>query len=609
MKRIVILFFTLLSFTGALYAQEDGTIATNDHDLALEYYNSGEFDKAAPLFADIYKKNPTAENYQNYFKTLLAMQDFKDAISLVKKQLKKESSSLSLYVDMGFVDAQQGDQSAANKQYETAIKLLTPDQPQIALLANAFLDRNLPDYAIQTYEKGRKVTQDDKLFCFELAQVYEKKGDVPKAISTYLDWLQTSPEQLQVVENDLQDKLDNKAFFTELQTQCYRMIQHNADDPVFSDLLVWIFVQKKDFDDAMVQVKAIDKRDHDNGGKVMELCQSAFQEGFYDAAIDGYEYIITLGGGNSLYIVAQTNLLSTLKIKITLSGTYTQNDLLELEKKYTDYFTRFGKTAETINAICDYADLEAFYLHNTALAIQTMQDAIQMGTLKQFDLAQCKLNLGDYLLLNGQLWDAVIIYGQVDKAFKDNPLGEEARFKNAKLSYYNGDFDWAQGQLDAIKGSTSQLISNDAIALSVFMTDNISTDSITTAVKMYAHAELLAYQNKFDEALTVLDSIPKLFPDHVINSDVIYQKAHIAIKQKNYSLAADYLKQIQDKYNFDLLADDALFELADLYQHQLNDPQKAMDLFKDLMIKYKGSVYVIEARKRYRELRGDNTIN
>ena len=537
------------------------------------------------------------------------MQDFKDAQALVKKELKKTSSLLSLYVDLGFVYAQQGDQANANKQYELAIKSLTADQSQIALLANAFIDRNLPDFAIQTYEKGRKVMEDERLFYFELAQVYEKKGDNVSAISSYLEWLQFSPDQLQVVENDLQDKLDNKEFFTELQTQCYRMIQHNADNPVYSDLLVWIFVQKKDFDDAMVQVKAVDKRNHGSGDKVIELCGSAFQEGFYDAAIDGYQYIISQGQQNPYYMLAQTNLLTTLKTKITLSGTYTPNDLQELEKRYTDYFTRFGKTEETINAIRDYANLEAFYIHNTALAIQTMKDALAMGNIKQFDEGQCKLDLGDYLLLDGQLWNAVVIYGQVDKAFKDNPLGEEARFKNAKLSYYNGDFQWSQGQLDAIKGSTSQLISNDAISLSVFMTDNIGTDSNTTPVKMYARAELLTYQNKFDDAIIVLDSIPKLYPDHVINSDVIYQKAHIAIKQKNYPLAADYLKQIEDKYNFDLLADDALFELADLYQHQLNDPQKAMDLYKDLMIKYKGSVYVIEARKRYRELRGDNNVN
>jgi tetratricopeptide (TPR) repeat protein len=608
MRKSFFLFIVFLSFTSALYAQDDD-VATNDHDLALQYYNSGEFDKAAPLFADIYKKSPTDDNYKNYFKTLLAMQDFKDAQSLARKQIKKLPSALFYYVDLGFVYAQQGDQPAAVKQYETAIKLLASDQSQIALLANAFIDHNLPDYAIKTYERGRKIINDDHLFYFELAQVYEKKGDINNAITSYLDWLENSPDQLQVVENDLQGKLDDKAFFTELQTQCYHMIEHDAGNPVFSDLLVWIFVQKKDFDDAMVQVKAIDKRNHDNGTKVMDLCESAYQEGFYDAAIDGYQYIIALGTENPLYLVAQTNLLNAMKTKITLSGTYTQNDLLDLEKRYTDYFEEFGKTAETINALCDYASLEAFYVHNIQEAIETMKNALHIGKLTPIDAAQCKLDLGDYLLMNGQLWDAVLIYGQVDKAFKDNPLGEDARFKNAKLSYYNGDFDWAQAQLDAIKGSTSQLISNDAISLSVFMTDNIGTDSNTTPVKMYAHAELLSYQNKFDEANKELDSITKFYPEHVINSSVIYQKAHIAIKQKNYPLAADYLKQIQDNYNFDLLADDALFELADLYQHQLNDTQKAMDLYKDLMIKYKGSVYVIEARKRFRELRGDNNAN
>ena len=54
--------------------------------------------------------------------------------------------------------------------------------------------------------------------------------------------------------------------------------------------------------------------------------------------------------------------------------------------------------------------------------------------------------------------------------------------------------------------------------------------------------------------------------------------------------------------------DDATYNLAKTYQEKLNQPAKAMKLYQELLTKYPGSIYGADARKRFRNLRGD-TIN
>src|SRR4030095_53806 len=194
------------------------------------------------------------------------------------------------------------------------------------------------------------------------------------------------------------------------------------------------------------------------------------------------------------------------------------------------YLDEFGKNAQTMVTLRDYANLEARYIHNTEKAISILQEALKIPTNDQKLVGYLKLDLGDDNLINNEVWDAMLLYSQVDKAFKDEPIGEEARFKNAKLSYYMGDFDWSQAQLDILKGSTSELVANDALALSVFLTDNMGLDTTSIPMKMYAHGDLLIFQNKFDDAIKTLDSVSAEFPDNSLDDDVLFAKGRIYLR-------------------------------------------------------------------------------
>ncbi len=480
--------------------------------------------------------------------------------------------------------------------------------PQVTKLANRFYSAGLIDDAIKAYLKARKVfnAESSDLFLAELASLYQKKGDAQNAVNSLLDMVKVNPGQKEFVEGQLQTLMDNNEYSKSLQAELYRRIQKESDNQNFTDLLVWYFVQKKDFNAALIQVKALDKRNKEDGNRVFQFAQSAIDEGNYDIALTSYRYIITeKGKSNYLYLPARTSELNAEKIKVTIQNTSSPDELKQLETKYQSYLDEFGKSPLTLVTMRDFASVEAKFLHNTDKAIAILQEAISIGTNDQKLNGFLKLDLGDAQLIKGEVWEAMLLYGQVDKAFHDAPLGEEARFKNAKLSFYMGDFDWSQTQLDVLKSATTELVANDALALSVFITDNMGLDTTPAPMRIYARADLLIFQNRFDDAIVSLDSLTMLYPNHSLNDDVIFEKGRIYMGEHKLSEAAAMFDKVDSAYSTDLLGDDALFQLAEIEQNYLNDKNKAMELYKEILTKYKGSIYTVEARKRFRLLRGD----
>jgi len=276
-----------------------------------------------------------------------------------------------------------------------------------------------------------------------------------------------------------------------------------------------------------------------------------------------------------------------------------------MQQDYESLLNELGKTPFTIPLILNLAHLDAFYLNETDKAIELFLQAINISKAPLTSQAECKLELADIYLFSDEQWEATLLYSQVEKTFKNEPIGHEAKFRNAKLSFYIGEFGWALAQLDVLKAATSKLIANDALELSLLISDNIEEDSVTVPLSMYAKADLLEFRNRDTDALAVLDSISILYPMHSIADNVLFKKAEIDSKNGQFDLAATNYSEIIEKYPYDLLADDAMFNLAGLYENQLNNKSKAMELYEKILTQYPGSLYVVDARKHFRALRND----
>lgn len=581
------------------------TFGQQKYKLANEYYNSGEYEKAAQLYESLYKESPNNKSYFNlYIQCLLDLKDFENAQKIVEFELKKNPQDVSLYVTNGNLLERQGFPDKANTEFRKAINYLNPDPSNITNLANTFTNLAKYDLAIETFIKGEKLSNIENLFVHNLADLYRRQGDTKNMIKYYL--LSTEKEKSSFNTQTSLQRFLSEDDYPELQKQLYQKIQEKTDVPHYGELLQWTFTQKKEYDKALRQAKALDRQFEENGNRVFTLADIIFNDADYNNAIDAYSYIVTNHGRNtSYYLEAKRGLLNSKKAKVTQNFNYTKEDLLALKTEYISFLNELGRNTQTAPLMQEFADFEALYVNELDTAILILEELRQFGGLHPESIAKAKLALGDYYLMNGDRWEASLLFSQVDKDFKEGQMGEYARYRNAKLSYYAGDFEWAQEQFKILKGATSKLISNDAIDMSVFILDNLGMDTTEVTLQMFALADLLAFQNKYTEAISKLDSIKILFPEHSLDDDVLYTKAQIYRKlRKTEDMIAMY-QTIIEKYPEEIKADNAIFELAELYETQLNEPEKAKVLYEKLFIDYSASTLAFEARQRFRKLRGD----
>jgi len=590
-----------LSLTSVSFAQKG-----RDETLAASYYSNGEYDKAAELYQSLWEKNNYAPQfYAPLFSTYLTLKKFDDAEKLVKKQIKKYDQVVQYQIDLGYLYHSKGDLSKSKEVYDKVIKNIHVSESDIRQIAIAFKTYKESDFEIATYEKGEKIFKGNLDFSYELGAAYFNKGEIATSAKYYIDNIEKTPSNSQQVKNLLQTTKDADKLLSEMETQLYGRIQKKPDNDDYIDFLTWIYIQNKDFEGAIVQMKALDKRKGEDGYRVLTIARMAQTEGFYDEAINGFDYVVKRVPKSSLYFQAKTDLLNCRKEKIAKTINYTQEDLLGLKSDYVSFIDENGKTPRTAQSMKELADLEGFYLHDIPAAISDCEAVISMPGIPPQLKDQTKLSLGDFYLISGDVWESTLLYSQVDKDEKDGPLGEEARFRNAKLSYYKGDFDWAQEQLKVLRASTSELTSNDAINLSAFIIDNLGMDTDTKAMSMYANAELLLFQNKDADAEKTLDSILVRYPGHALYDDIEYTKAEIYIRKREFQKAVPLLEDIIKNFGKDIKADDATFLLAEISEKELHNIERAKELYKSIITDYNNSLLVIEARKRYRALRGD----
>lgn len=600
MKRIITVCLLLFLGCASLFAQNV------DLQLAQQFSDNGEEQKALEIYQKLYKQDNDTY-FDSYLKSLLTLKKFADAESISKKMIKKYPNNAQFSISLGKVYREGGHADKAEQVYADLLKNLPNNNNSILNLATLFYQNQNLDMAVKVFLQGRKLLKDDEAFTMELITIYRAKKDKAGLIAEYLNLLPKAPEYLNQAESIFASLFKGDDDYTLLKTELLKRIQQSPQQEIFPELLTWQYLQQKDYEQALNQALALSRRRNDDGDDVFDLCRTLVANGAYDEAIRGYEYIIDKGGkkDQQLYISARVELINTKDQKIT-SGKYTGADLLALEKDYNDLLTEFGRNGNTAFAIKQLAELEAFKLHKLDVAQKLLEDAIQIPNLNNnVSLASFKLDLGDVYLMNNQPWEATLIYSQVEKANNDVNTTQDAKLHNAKLSYYTGDFNWAKNQLDVLKAATSQLIANDALNLSLLIKDNTAGDSTGAALKMYARADLLIFEQLPEKAVTVLDSIDKKYPDNNLTDDILMSKARILIQQKNYAAAIPFLSTIAEDHKFDLWADDAVFMLGDIYENNLNDKEKAKTYYQRIITDYPSSLWINEARKRFRILRGD----
>ena len=595
--------FLLLLCIGALQvcAQQ------SDEQLASHYFSSGEYLQAAEMYESLYQRAPNKFYYQMLLRSYLELEQYRDAERLTERRLRQYPNDLYLYVDQGKVYERKGETRKASKCYESAIAKVGTDTKQISELAQAFESSGHPEYAVKVYLQARKKMNNEYAFVSELATLYEHTGQYETMMQEYFDLLDKMPQMINSIQISLQRVLSetsNPLIEEGLRKALIQRVQQHPENKYYLDMMIWFSLQQKDFEFAMTQAKAVDARFPEQGGEsLMRVAAIAQSNAAYDVAQECYATVARKGQEAPFYFESRVGELDVRFARINRNIPIQNKPLWQLLHDYEKLFDELGKNVQTVKLMRNYADLMAYYADSLQRAADMLYDILDLPKLPPNERDETKLALGDLMLFAGEVWDASLLYMQVEKANKNDVLGSRAKFKNAKLSYFNHDFQWAKTQLDVLRSSTSKLIANDAMELSLLISDNMDPDSTYDMLERYADAELLLFRNQLDSAWDAFEAVSTSALSHPLFDEVLMQQAKIRIRQQRYSEADTLLQQLVDLYSNDILADDALMLLAELNDIQLAHPDRALQCYERLILDYPASLYVDRARKRYNELK------
>ncbi len=587
------LFLLFIFLSANIYSQDD--------ILAKDYFKNGDFEKALLEYKKLYSKSPSNINYiTQILITHQQLEQYNEAETFLL-ELMKRIKYPAFIVELGYNYQLKGDVDKANLNYKKAIATIDANANNAFSVARSFQNHSLLNEAITSYEKAM-VLNPNFNFNLQLAQIYGEQGDVEKMFQSYLDFAVTNPISI----NNIKRTISNNGFVDENPDNENNvllrklLIKKAQQDPniIYNNMLSWLFVQQKDFKKAFIQEKAIFNRKPESLNRIEDLAVFAANENQNEVARDIYSFIISTAQDMETLLNAHYHILR-LETKEHSEANYDA-----INEAYLNLFKKYGLFSQTLKLQIAYAHFLAFHLNKTDEATSFLEETLELP-LNKLQKAEVKLELGDILVLKEQFNKALIYYTQIQRNLKNSTISQEARFKVAKTSYYKGDFKWAESQLKILKASTSQLIANDALDLKLLISDNKYEDSLQTALKAYAKADLLAFQNRNDEAISLLDKILKEHKTEPIMAQALFKQAQLYKNRQEFDKAVTNYEALIANYKDGILIDDAYYNLAEIYAQHLHQPEKAKALYELIIFNHADSIYFVEARKKYRSLRGD----
>ena len=597
--RSVLLFFLHIPFF--IIAQNQEKI-----QLANEYFQQGELDKSKVMYDEL-ADNPYNIPLisSNYLSLLKSTSDYKSAERFLKDAIKNFPSNLQFHANLlGLYTHQELKEKA--KSYSNDLLNQYGGNPfQLSRLAQHLATEELYEEALVFFKRARKTRGDETIHALEMASIHRMRNDKSSMIEEYLNYASQSENRMNYVKNLLQSILQEEGDLRELEETLIQKMQKDPDTNVYGELLIWVELQRKNFYGAFVQAKAIDKRNGKPGDRVMQMGRIAMDNKSWDDAIEIFGYVAKQYNHSRNYSYARKYWIEAKESKIKNSFPINTDEIRSLTNEYYQLYLELQPSQTALESLRSKALLHAFYLDEIDSAGHFLNQLVSQPRASRALVSKAKLDLGDIYLLKGVHWEATLLYSQVEKTHKSHPLGYDAKLRNARLNYFTGNFSLAKGHLDILKMNTTREIANDAISLGMLITDNTALDTTDQVMQEFANIELLIFQNKKDKAKQLLEAMLVKHEHHSISDEIYWLLSKLELEFGGTTKAIEYLENILSSYSYDILADDAAFKKAEIYDFQLKNVDEAKALYQQFLIDHPGSMYAAEARKRFRQLRGD----
>lgn len=573
-----------------------------NEQLAMNYFDKGEFEKAIISFDDLLKNQPGNSFYfQKIVESYQQLQQYDNAEKRIQERFEKFKQP-SLLVELGYNYQLRKDAAKAKKYYEQSIDKINENPSNVYTIANTFEKKVLLDYALEAYKLGIKLEPKFN-FNYQMAVLYGQQGNTDQMIEMFLDEAFANPNSTIMIQNQLSRFMTEEAeesFNTSLRKALLVRAQKNQDI-FWNQFLSWFFVQQKDYSKAFIQEKAIYRRDPESFSNIVNLAELAMEENEEETAREIFAFVLENTQDLDLQITAHYYLMEA-KIKKAPEKEYPalKSELDLLVKKY-------GVSPYTLSLQLLQAHFATFNLKNPEEGKAILKRTLELP-LSKYQTADVKMELADILLYEEKFNQALIYYSQIEEDLKNDAVGHEASLKAAKTSYFKTDFEWALKQFRELKSASTQLIANDALELFLLINDNTVADSTQVGLKKFARGDYLLYQNKNKEALEQFQSILKEYKGQDIEDETLLRIGQTYEKLGDFNAALSQYQIIIDNYKDGIYIDEALYFSAEIYNKQLKDIEKAKALYEQVLFNHEDSIYFVEARKKFRQLRGDANL-
>lgn len=592
MKKI----FLFLSLFASLF------VFAQNEQLAINYFDKGEFEKAIISFDELLKNQQGNSFYfQKIIESYQQLQQYDQADKRLQERYAKYKQP-SLLVEIGYNYQLQKDAGKAKKFYEQAISKINENPSNVYAVANTFEKKVLLEYALESYNLAIKLEPKFK-FNYQMAVIYGQLGKMDLMIDTFLEEAYSNQNNTIMIQNQLSRFMTEEAeetFNTALRKALLVRAQKNQDI-FWNQFLSWFFVQQKDYAKAFIQEKAIYRRDPESFSNIVNLAELAMEENDEETAKEIFAFVLENTQDLDLQIRAHYFLMES-KIQKAPEKEYPaiKSELDVLVKKY-------GISPYTLSLQILQAHFATFNLKNPEEGKTILKRALELP-LNKYQTADVKMELADILLYEEKFNQALIYYSQIEEDLKNDAVGHEASLKAAKTSYFKTDFEWALKQFKELKSASTQLIANDALELFLLINDNTVADSTQVGLKKFARGDYLLYQNKNKEALEQFQSILKEYKGQEIEDETLLRIGETYEKLGDYNAALAQYQGIIDNHKDGIYIDEALYFSAEIYNKKLKDTDKAKALYEQILFNHEDSIYFVEARKKFRQLRGDTNL-
>ncbi len=577
---------------------------TGEVELAEQYYKDGEFQNALNLYSKLQKKDPSIRLFNQRIASCYGeLEQYEEGIDFLSKAMRKTPDDHVLPFMKADLMRFSGDADGAKALENKVIVNDLSTEAEFMEAGGYNYQRGRQDLALETYVQARKTMRDKYAFSGEIANLYGQAGEYALATQEYLVMLEKRLERVETIKINVLN-LVNDDSKEKIETVLLEEVQKNSRDRELRGLIYEFYVLTENFYEAFIQVKSIDRLNNNQGALVYNFAMTLRNNKEYRLSNKALDYIIenyeNTSYGDKAY---QEKTVNTELVAFETLPLDT-NLIRDAVNSYEDLLTKRGRFPQYFEAMYRKANLQAFYLFDLEGATAELNQMLNLGIPPQSS-ARANLLYGDVLLMQKEYNKSKLRYNMVAEAFKDGQIGAMAKFKQGRLSYFKGDFEYSKARLKTIKDNTSNDISNDAIQLFLVIQDNIGLDTTTTALERFAQAQLLVFQRDFDPALVLLDSILFAFPNHTLTDDILWEKASIFEQKNDIQKTLGFLERIITEFPTDIHGDDALYKKAQIYDFTLNDKEQAMKLYIDFLRNYTGSLYIVAVRKRIRELRNE----